>query len=45
MAAEGEADKAARSHWKSYGLFTGLMKYGAILSFITAFIVILIISD
>ncbi|HWT12499.1 MAG TPA: hypothetical protein VN231_07075 [Allosphingosinicella sp.] len=44
MAAD-EAERAARSHRNSYGLFTGLMKYGAIVSFVTAMLVIFIISN
>ena len=45
MAAEAELEKEVRRHRSSYGLFVGLMKWGAILSFVTALIVILIISD
>lgn len=44
MAAE-EADRAARSHQSTYDLFIGLMKYGAIISFIAAMIVVIIISS
>lgn len=44
MAAD-EADRAVRSHQSSYNLFIGLMKYGAIISIITALIVILIIRN
>ena len=40
-----EAERAVRSHRNSYGLFTGLMKYGAIVSFVTALLVIFIISN
>ena len=40
-----EAERAVRSHRNSYGLFTGLMKWGAILSFIVAMIVVFIISS
>ena len=44
MAAE-EADRATRSHQGTYTFFIGLMKYGTIVSFITAIIVILIIRN
>ena len=44
MAAE-EAERATRSHLGTYNLFIGLMKYGAIVSFVTAIVVILIISS
>ena len=40
-----EAERSVRSHRNSYGLFTGLMKWGAIISFITAMIVVFIISS
>jgi hypothetical protein len=43
MAAD-EAEQATRSHQGTYNLFIGLMKYGAIISFITAMLVVLIIS-
>jgi hypothetical protein len=44
MAAEGNADREIRAHRNSYGLFVGLMKWGTILSAITAMIVIFLIS-
>jgi hypothetical protein len=44
MAAE-EAEQAVRAHRSSYHLFVGLMKYGAIISAITALIVVLIIRN
>ncbi len=44
MAAE-EGERAIRSHRQSYDLFIGLMKYGAIVSVITALIVIFVISN
>ena len=44
MAAD-EADRAMRSHQNTYHAFTGLMKWGAILSVITALIVIFIIGN
>ena len=40
-----EAERAVRSHWNSYGLFTVLMKWGAIISLATALLVIFIISN
>jgi hypothetical protein len=40
-----EVDPADRSHRKTYNVFTALMKYGTIVSFITAAIVVLIISS
>lgn len=44
MAAEGEIDREVRRHESSYGLFVGLMKWGTILSVITAVIVIFVIA-
>jgi hypothetical protein len=44
MAAE-EADRATRSHQGTYNFFIVLMKYGAIVSFVTAIVVILIIRN
>ena len=43
MAAEGEIEREVRRHQNSYGLFVALMKWGAIISLVTALIVILII--
>lgn len=45
MAANGDAGNDFPAHEKSYGLFTGLMKWGTILSFIVAAIVVLIIAS
>jgi hypothetical protein len=45
MAAEGEANKDLRAHQGTYAAFTGLMKWGAILSVIVAAIVIMIIRN
>ena len=45
MAAEGEANKELKVHQGTYAAFTGLMKWGAIVSLITALIVILIIKN
>lgn len=44
MAAD-EAERAVRSHRNSYALFTGVMKWGAIISFIAAMLVVFIISN
>ena len=44
MAAEGEA-KDLKAHERSYGRFIFMMKWGTILSLITGFIVIFIISN
>ena len=44
MAAD-EAERIVRSHRNSYALFTGVMKWGAIISFVTALLVIFIISN
>jgi hypothetical protein len=38
-----EAERAVRSHRHTYHLFIGLMKYGAIISVVTALLVIFII--
>ena len=44
MAAD-EAERAIRSHRHTYHFFIGLMKYGAIISVITALVVILVIRN
>jgi hypothetical protein len=44
MAAE-EADRALRAHQNTYHAFIGLMKWGALISFVTAILVIFIIGD
>lgn len=44
MAAEGEVEREVRRHHNSYGLFVALMKWGAIISAITALLVIFIIA-
>lgn len=44
MAAD-EGERAVRAHRSSYDLFIALMKYGAIISILTALIVILIIRN
>jgi hypothetical protein len=43
MAADGEANKDLKAHLGTYAAFTGLMKWGAIVSMIVGLIVILII--
>jgi hypothetical protein len=43
MAAGQHNDMPA--HTKSYSLFSGLMKWGAILSFVLAMLVVLIVSN
>jgi len=45
MAADANAGKDVRAHQETYGFFTGLMKWGTIVSFIVAFIVVLIIAN
>jgi hypothetical protein len=40
-----EGEKAVRAHRSSYNLFIALMKYGAIISIVTALLVILIIRN
>ena len=40
-----EVDQADRAHTRTYDVFIGLMKYGTIVSFITAVIVVLVISS
>ena len=44
MAAEGEVRHDLKAHASGYSLFIALMKWGAIISFILAMIVVLIIS-
>ncbi len=44
MAAK-DVDRAEKAHRHTYSLFTGIMKYGAIISFVTAMVVVLLISD
>ena len=43
--ASDEAERANRSHRHTYAFFIGLMKYGAIISVVTALIVILVIRN
>ena len=44
MAVEGDAPAEIKAHASGYSLFVALMKWGAIISFILAAIVVLIIS-
>jgi len=44
MAGEGEAPIELKAHASGYSLFTAIMKWGAIISFIVAFLVVLAIS-
>ncbi len=44
MAAEGEAKTDLQAHVKSYDRFSAMMKWGTILSFILAMIVVIIIA-
>ena len=43
MAAEGDTEREIRRHHNSYGLFVTLMKWGAIVSVVTALLIIVII--
>jgi hypothetical protein len=43
MAAEGEVEREVRQHHNSYGLFVSMMKWGTIISAVTALIVIFVI--
>ncbi|HEX2762852.1 MAG TPA: hypothetical protein VHM92_03265 [Allosphingosinicella sp.] len=45
MAAEGDLDKEMNAHLGGYERFIRLMKWGAILSLVTGFIVILLIRQ
>ena len=44
MAAEGNVPTDIKAHASGYSLFVAIMKWGAIISFILAFIVVLLIS-
>jgi hypothetical protein len=44
MAAEGDLDKEVAIHWQGYEKFIRLLRTGAVISFIIAFIVILLIA-
>ncbi|HEX8443318.1 MAG TPA: aa3-type cytochrome c oxidase subunit IV [Allosphingosinicella sp.] len=45
MAVEGEANTDIQAHVKSYDRFSAMMKWGTIISFIVAMIVVIIISS
>lgn len=45
MAATGDADRELARHQDTYGFFTGLMKWGTILSFIAGMLVVFIIAN
>ncbi|MGQ0661677.1 aa3-type cytochrome c oxidase subunit IV [Sphingosinicella sp.] len=45
MAATGDAEREVARHRDTYGFFTGLMKWGTILSFVAAMIVVFIIAN
>ena len=45
MAAEGDTPEDLKAHVKSYSSFAWMMKWGTIVSFILAMLVILIISS
>jgi hypothetical protein len=45
MAADAEAGKELRAHENTYTFFTGLMKWGTILSFLVGMIVVFIIAS
>lgn len=45
MAAGGETEREVRTHNETYGGFTALMKWGTILSFIAAMVVVFIIAN
>ena len=44
MAAEGDTKEEFTAHAKSYSLFAAMMKWGTIISFVIAAIVVLIIA-
>ena len=45
MAAPGELDREVVVHRRGYDGFVGLMKWGAIVSFVTAMIVVFLIAE
>ncbi|MGE0178903.1 MAG: aa3-type cytochrome c oxidase subunit IV [Sphingomonas sp.] len=45
MVSSADAEREVRTHRDTYGLFTGLMKWGTILSFVAAMIVVFIIAN
>lgn len=44
MAAEGEVQSDLKAHESGYSLFVAIMKWGAIVSFVLAAIVVILIS-
>lgn len=44
MAADGDVQSDLKAHEKGYSAFIGLMKWGSIISFIAAAIVVLLIA-
>lgn len=45
MAGEGDVQTDMQAHEKSYALFSGVMKWGAVAAFIVAAIVVLLIAS
>ncbi|HEY9553360.1 aa3-type cytochrome c oxidase subunit IV [Allosphingosinicella sp.] len=45
MAGEGEAQVEMKAHEKSYSLFSAMMKWGAVVSFVVAMLVVLILAS
>lgn len=45
MAATGDPEREVRTHRETYGGFTALMKWGTLLSFVVAMIVVFIIAN
>lgn len=45
MAAEGDVKNDLKAHEKGYSAFVGLMKWGTIVSFVVAAIVVLLIAS
>ncbi len=45
MASEGDVQTDMKAHEKSYALFYGVMKWGAVATFATAAIVVLLIAS
>lgn len=45
MAADGEVQSEMQAHERGYSLFVNVMKWGAIVSFVAAAIVVILISS
>ena len=45
MATEGDTQNDMQAHVKSYSLFYAIMKYGAVISFIAAMAIVLILAN